>query len=240
MPTTTTAPPKDKPVFLYDDCCPLCRGYTKTFTALGWAERAPFSTIDETTLASLDRDRARHHIPLHDPAGPTRYGLDGILDVVEDEVALLGKIGKHPKVRAVLDRLYWFITYNRRHIVTAAPPVDGFDCAPDFEPAPVAAYLCFCGAAATGLALVSGTGVAVGAAATAGAALVVTRDEGWAINDMEAAGHAGSIAVATAGVGAIVRAATGNPRLAAAAAVVTAGRKLWLRRWMRTERPAAG
>ena len=119
---TTTA---TKPVFLYDDCCPLCRGYTKTFTALGWAERAPFSTVDEATLAALDMDRARHHIPLHDPNGPTRYGLDGIRDVVEDEGELLGRIGKHPAVRALLDRLYWFITYNRRHIITAAPPVTG-------------------------------------------------------------------------------------------------------------------
>ena len=232
---TTTA---TKPVFLYDDCCPLCRGYTKTFTALGWAERAPFSTIDEATLAALDMDRARHHIPLHDPNGPTRYGLDGILDVVEDEVELLGRIGKHPAVRALLDRLYWFITYNRRHIITAAPPVTGVDCAPDFEPEPVAAYLGFCGVAVTGLGLASGTAGPVAAAAVAGGALVANRDDTWDINAMEAAGHAGSVAVAAAGAGAIVRAVTRTPRLAIAAAAATAVRKLWLRRWMLTERPA--
>ena len=237
MPTTTTADPLGKPVFLYDDCCPLCRGYTKTFTALGWAERAPFSTIDEATLASLDMDRARHHIPLHDPNGATRYGLDGILDVVEDEAVVLGRIGKHPLVRALLDRLYWFITYNRRHIITAAPPVDGIDCAPDFEPEPVAAYLGFCGAAATGLGLVSGMAAPVGAAGLAGVALVARRDDTWDINAMEAAGHAGSVAVAAAGAGAVVRAATANPRIALVTVVATAARKLWLRRWMLTKRP---
>ena len=241
MATTTapTAAEATRPVFLYDDCCPLCRGYTKTFTALGWAERAPFSSIDDDTLAALDMDRARHHIPLHDADGETRYGLDGILDVVEGEVAILGRIGKPPRVRALLDRLYWFITYNRRHIVAAAPPVDGVDCAPDFEPEPVAAYLTFCGVTATGLALASGTAPAVAGAAAAGAALVRGRDASWDINPMEAAGHAGSVAVAAAGVGALVRGVTGKPELGVAAVGATAARKLWLRRWMRATKPVA-
>ena len=225
---------KTKPTFLYDDCCPLCRGYTKSFTALGWADRAPFSRVDAVTLDDLDMDRARHHIPLHDADGETRYGLDGILNVVEASAPLLGRLGRLPPVRATLDRLYWFITYNRRHIVTAAPPTKGVDCAPDFEPEPVAAYLTFCGVGATALAGIAGAPAIVGGATAAGAALVVDRDEGWEINDMEAAGHVGSVALATAIVAAAMKGVGAPAPVVTAAAATTAVRKLWLRRWMRT------
>lgn len=221
-------------MFLYDDCCPLCRGYTKTFTALGWAEREPFSKIDGITLDALDMDKARHHIPLHDAEGETRYGLDGILSVVAASAPPLGRLGRWAPMRAVLDRLYWFITYNRRHIVAAPPPVDGIDCAPDFQAEPVSAYLTFCGVTATGLATAAGIPVVVGGAAAAGAALALERDAGWEINNMEAVGHVGSVAVAAAGAGAAAR-ALGMPTPAVTAvAAATAVRKLWLRRWMRT------
>lgn len=223
-----------KPVFLYDDCCPLCRGYTKTFTALGWAERAPFSEIDDVTLTALDMDKARHHIPLYNTAGETRYGLDGILEVVEDAVPPLGRLGRWAPMRAVLDRFYWFITYNRRHIVTAAPPVEGIDCAPDFMPEPVAAYLGFCGVAATGLAVAAGTVVPVVGAAAVGAALVLDRDDGWKVNDMEAAGHVGSVAVTAAAAGAVAKAVGMPAPVVTGTVLATAARKLWLRRWMRT------
>lgn len=223
-----------KPVFLYDDCCPLCRGYTKTFTALGWAERAPFSGIDDDTLAALDMDKARHHIPLHNTAGETRYGLDGILEVVEEAAPPLGRLGRWAPVRAVLDRFYWFITYNRRHIVTAAPPVEGIDCAPDFKPEAVSAYLGFCGVTATALAGVAGAAVPVVGATAAGTALVLDRDDGWKINDMEAAGHVGSVAVATAAAGAVAKVVGLPAPMVAGAALATAARKIWLRRWMRT------
>ena len=223
-----------KPVFLYDDCCPLCRGYTKTFTALGWAERAPFSKIDAITLDALDMDKARHHIPLHNTEGETRYGLDGILEVVAASAPALGRFGRWAPMRAVLDRFYWFVTYNRRHIVTAQPPTEGVDCAPDFKPEPVAAYLTFCGVTATGLAAAGGLPTVVGGAAAVGTALVLDRDEGWGINGMEAAGHVGSVAVATAGAGAVARAVGMPTPVVAVVAVAVAARKLWLRRWMRT------
>ena len=222
-----------KPVFLYDDGCPLCRGYTKTFTTLGWAERAPFSKIGEDTMAALDMDKARHHIPLTDAMGETRYGLDGILDVVGDAVPILGKIGRAAPVRAVLNRLYWFITYNRRHIVAAAPPAEGVDCAPDFKPEPVAAYLTFCGVAAAGLATTAGAVVPVVGATAAGAVMVAGRDEGWKVENMEAAAHVGTVALAAAGAAGAANLLGANRALVTAAAIATAGHKLWLRRWMR-------
>ncbi len=232
VPTTTTATTGAKPTFLYDDCCPLCRTYTATFSALGWADRAAFSGIDTTTLDALDMDVARHHIPLHDPAtGATHYGLDGILGVVRAEAPRLGAIGSHDALRPLLDRLYWFITYNRRHIVAAPPPAEGVDCAPDFAPAAVKAYLGFCVAAATALAAAAGP-AAVGGAALAGTALVANRDGRRDINSLQAAGHAGSITIAAGLAGALAKAVTGRADLALAAAAITTTRKIFLRRWM--------
>ena len=239
--TVLLAPAKEtpaKPTFLYDDCCPLCRSYTATFSALGWADRAAFSQVDETLLQALDVDTARHQIPLHDArTGDTQYGLDGILGIVSARAPILGAMANAPIVRSGLDRLYWFITYNRRHIVAAPPPVDGFDCAPDFEPAAVRAYICFCAATSAALAPIAGTAGLAGAA-FAGAALVADRDQSHGINNMQAAGHAGSVAAASAIAGAAVKIVTGQPVLATAAAVATAARKTYLRRWMRKPRAA--
>ena len=235
--TSATKASATKATFLYDDCCPLCRGYTATFSALGWADRQAFSTIDDATFASLDFDRARHHIPLHDGAtGETKYGLDGILGVVAAQAPVLKPVVEHEHVRQLLAHVYWFITYNRRHIVTAAPPASGIDCAPDFERAPVQAYLAFCAVAATGCAVAAGTAVPVGAATAAASALATSRDRSWEINNYQAAGHVGSVAVAAGVAGFVAKAVTKKHPIAITATVVVAARKLYLRRWMRTTR----
>lgn len=236
------ATPPGKATFFYDDCCPLCRGYTATFTALGWADRTAFSSIDDDTLASLDFDRARHHIPLHDEtSGETKYGLDGILDVVKSEAPLLRPIVEHRLVRRGLGHLYWFITYNRRHIVTAAPPASGIDCAPDFAHAPVRAYLAFCAITSTGAAVAAGTGPAVALATATAGTLAATRDASWNINGHQAAGHIGSVAVASSLAGLATKVATKSHPAARIGTGLVAVRKLYLRRWMRTARePVAG
>lgn len=226
--------------FLYDDCCPLCKGYTAVFEGLGWAEREGFSGATAETLDDLDLDRARHHIPLHDPGtGEVRYGLDGILDVVSANAPVLGRIGAAPAVRTRLDAVYWFITYNRRHIVASAPPASGFDCAPDFEIAAVRRYHGFCGVVAGALAIGSGTELPTAAAIGAAGLLAARRSPTWGINDDQALGHVGTVAMASAAGGAVVKLATGSTRLATVGAVGSAARKLWLRRWMMHDRRGA-
>ena len=228
------------PVFYFDDCCPLCRGYTAVFAGLGLAGRQGFSTIEDGALCDLDFDRARHQIPLRDPAsGRVDYGLDGILGLLADRYRWMGAIVRRRPVRRALDGFYWFVTYNRRHIVTAPPPSVGVDCAPDFRRSAVVVYLVFCGAVATALALVAGVGPVVAAAALAGLVLIGLRRPAWSINRYQALGHVGSIAVASAAVGALVLVASSAvspepwPSIAATvASAVTGARKLWLRRWM--------
>ncbi|MEZ5376220.1 MAG: hypothetical protein R2733_06850 [Acidimicrobiales bacterium] len=234
-------PSTEQPRFLYDDCCPLCRGYTATFTGLGWAGRQGFSTVDASVVSALDFDLARHKIPLYDPVtGNVEYGLDGILGVFNARVPVLAPVTRVRPVRRSLDALYWFITYNRRHIVSAAPPAPGkVDCAPDDNPLAVAAYLGFATVAGVGLAAMSGTGVAVAGAGAAGAALVAQRRGAWGIGGRQAAGHVGSVVVAAAGAGALTAAVAGSVAAANLAAVGVGARKIWLRRWMLAERHGA-
>ncbi len=240
----------DRPTFYYDDCCPLCRGYTAVFAGLDLAGRQGFSTIDDAALRDLDFDRARHQIPLRDPgSGKVAYGLDGILGLVADRWRWLGPLVRFPPIRAGLNGFYWMVTYNRRHIVTAPPPARGVDCAPDFHRPAVLAYLALCLVATTVLGIQAGAVAAVLVATVGAVALVAHRHSNWAINRWQAAGHVGSVSLATALAGAAtgVVVALTNPLTGAggwSVALVNLGaglvgaRKLWLRRWMLTSRPA--
>ncbi|WP_157501005.1 DCC1-like thiol-disulfide oxidoreductase family protein [Lewinella sp. 4G2] len=118
--------------FLYDDACPMCKGYTSVFTTLNWSKRKGFSTLRPKEWPTLDIDRGRHEIPLLDEeTGEVRYGLDAMTTVVASALPLLKPLLRHPYFLAALKPLYWLITYNRRVIAGTKPPATGFDCAPD-------------------------------------------------------------------------------------------------------------
>ena len=244
------------PVFYFDDCCPLCRGYTAVFAGLGLAGRQGFSTIDACALDDLDLPRARHQIPLRDGAtGRVAYGLDGILGLVGGRYRWLRPVVELGPIRRILDGFYWLVTYNRRHIVAAPPPAAGVDCAPDFHRPAVTAYLGFCAVVAPTLAVAAGAGpvtlLTVAVSALGAAALVLLRRPGWGLNRWQAMGHVGSVAVASAvagAAGAILAAAglglfgvggsTGawSQVAAVGAAAAVGARKLWLRRWLLQDR----
>jgi len=130
--------------FLYDDACPMCKGYTGVFTSLNWSDRKGFSTLraGEWPTLDLDLDRGRHEIPLLDRAtGQVRYGLDAMTSVVAGAVPVLRPLLRHRFFLAALKPLYWLITYNRRVIAGTKPPATGFDCAPDVHAGWRLAYL---------------------------------------------------------------------------------------------------
>lgn len=130
--------------FLYDDACPMCKGYTGVFTNLKWSNRKGFSTVKATDYPGLDRDRGRHEIPLLDRVtGEVLYGLDAMTTVIGNALPHLKPLLRHPFFIAMLKPLYWLITYNRRVIAGTKPPAEGFDCAPDYHPGWRLAYLAF-------------------------------------------------------------------------------------------------
>ncbi|PPK88377.1 uncharacterized protein DUF393 [Neolewinella xylanilytica] len=121
------------PTLLYDDACPMCKAYTAGFQRAGWCDRAAFSGVGERGAApGLDLDRARHEIPLVDPAtGTVYYGLDAMTRVMAGGMPVLKPILRSPLLRMALTPLYKIITYNRRLIAGTHAPAAGFDCAPD-------------------------------------------------------------------------------------------------------------
>ncbi len=233
-----------RPVFYYDDCCPLCRGYTAAFSGLGLSDRQGFSTIDPAALADLDLDRARHFIPLRSPdTGEVAYGLDGILGLVTGRAPVLGPIVRFRPVRRSLDGFYWLITYNRRHIVAAPPPATGIDCAPDYRHAPVAVYVGLASLVAIALAAATGILPIVALAASTALAVVTTGGSAWGLRPLQRLGHVASVALAaaiagavTAGLASMFVTAGAATSLASAVAALVGARKLWLRRWLLRER----
>lgn len=128
--------------FLYDDACPMCKGYTNVFETMRWSKRRGFSTVNPEDIPELDLDRGRHEIPLVDiETGEVRYGLEAMTTVVAEGVPFLRPLIRHPWFIALLKPLYWLITYNRRVIAGTRPPAEGFDCAPDFHTGWRLAYL---------------------------------------------------------------------------------------------------
>lgn len=120
--------------FLYDDACPMCKGYTSVFTNMKWSKRRAFSEINQAEMNGLDLDRGRHEIPLLDEAtGEVKYGLEAMTTVLADVMPHLRPLLRHPWLIAILKPLYWLITYNRRVIAGTKPPTTGFDCAPDYH-----------------------------------------------------------------------------------------------------------
>lgn len=119
---------------LYDDACPMCKGYTSIFETMNWSNRRGFSTVKNIDFPALDPNRGRHEIPLiNTETGEVRYGLEAMTTVLADGMPGLRPLLKHPLLTMALKPLYWLITYNRRVIAGTRPPAEGFDCAPDFH-----------------------------------------------------------------------------------------------------------
>lgn len=141
------------PILIYDDACPMCKGYTSAFKHMGWSDRMAFSKLPKELMEKLDIDRARHEIPLLDAAsGVIKYGLDSQIAVLEKGMPYLRPVLHWPVLKYLLKPLYNLITYNRRVIAGTRPPEHGFDCAPDFNHFWRLTYLLLAAAAIVGLA----------------------------------------------------------------------------------------
>ena len=128
-----------KKLIIYDESCPMCRLYTKGLVAAdssGCLTRLSNNQLtDKLLLSQIDQQRARHAIPMIDlDGGETRYGVD-------TWTYALGQPNQHTEkllsinwLRAILQKLYAFISYNRRIIITSAPGRwQLLDLQPDFR-----------------------------------------------------------------------------------------------------------
>jgi len=118
---------------IYDDVCPMCKGYTACFLHFGLLQnRTGFASASPEMLERIDLNRARHEIPLYDQqTGQTLYGLDALFLILGERFPVFRPLFRNRVFRAALYQLYQIITYNRRVIAGSKAPAAGFDCAPD-------------------------------------------------------------------------------------------------------------
>ncbi|MBL0355805.1 MAG: DUF393 domain-containing protein [Chitinophagaceae bacterium] len=124
-------------VIIYDDSCPLCAAYTSAFVKTGLideAGRRGFSNVSPELLAKIDIKKSVNEIPLIDTAtNQVWYGIDALLEILQQKIPFIKAIVNIKPVKWVLQKLYKFISYNRRVIVAAKKTKGHFDGAPDFN-----------------------------------------------------------------------------------------------------------
>ena len=115
-----------KKLIIYDESCPMCRVYTKGLVAMdttgNLTRLASNHVTDSALLNRLDRQRAKHEIPMIDLDGEeTRYGIDTWAYAAGRRSERITKLLLLPWLNRFLRGLYAFVSYNRRIIITAAP-----------------------------------------------------------------------------------------------------------------------
>lgn len=104
----------------------MCRLYTKGMVAAdnsGTLTRVSSEELTQDELLNrVDKQRARHEIPLVDlDGGETLYGVDTWTYALGQRNQRIEQLLSVRWLRAILEKLYAFISYNRRIIITSAP-----------------------------------------------------------------------------------------------------------------------
>lgn len=128
---------KTNKILIYDDNCPLCTWYTGFFVKCGLlpAEgRRAFSVIDPALFDKINFAKSRNEIPLIDTmTGKVFYGIDSLLEILDQKIPLIKKIGNLMPLKWFLQKLYKIVSYNRKVIVARKCGTGVIDCAPDFN-----------------------------------------------------------------------------------------------------------
>ena len=115
----------------------MCRLYTKGMVLAdpSLARIGNGQLTNPVLLNKIDRQRAKHEIPLIDlDGGETHYGVDTWTYAFGPKNSLLSRLLATGWLRVLLQKLYAFISYNRRIIITSAPTRPQLlDLQPDFH-----------------------------------------------------------------------------------------------------------
>jgi predicted DCC family thiol-disulfide oxidoreductase YuxK len=123
-------------IIIYDDGCPLCSAYTSVFVKTGILSkegRKNFSNIEPAIFNLIDKNKCNKEIPLIDTdTNQVWYGIDALLELLNNKIPFIKFVGNIKPVKWLLQRLYYFISYNRK-VIVAFPSKNGYDCSPDFN-----------------------------------------------------------------------------------------------------------
>lgn len=122
-------------MLIYDDSCPMCDLYTKSFVKAKWInQRCEFSRVNPEVSKIIDNSKCKNEIPLYNPENNSViYGIDALFYILQQQFTFLTAIFRSTPVLYFFKKLYFFISYNRRLIAGSLPSKKGFDCTPDFN-----------------------------------------------------------------------------------------------------------
>jgi predicted DCC family thiol-disulfide oxidoreductase YuxK len=123
-------------ILIYDDGCPLCVAYTTAFVKAGLLNeqgRKNFNNIDAASFELIDKAKCNNEIPLLDTeTKQVWYGIDALFELLNPKIPFIKFIGNIKPVKWLLQKMYRFISYNRK-VIVAVSSKNGYDCNPDFN-----------------------------------------------------------------------------------------------------------
>ncbi len=121
-------------ILYYDKDCPLCVAYTTVFMKYGLLhESGRVSYTDAIASGSypFDKSIAKDRIALYNTESKEIfYGIDSMLEVLGHRFAWIKTIGKLPPIYWFLNKLYSFISYNRKIIAPVTMCASKENCIP--------------------------------------------------------------------------------------------------------------
>jgi hypothetical protein len=122
---------------IYDNQCPMCDLYSKGFTKCGMLDedgREAFTELSVRNKNLIDFNRAKNEIALVDhDKNEVVYGLDSLLLIIGNSLPLLEKIARIQPLYWFFQKLYSFISYNRKQIIPSQNDGTEQSCIPDFN-----------------------------------------------------------------------------------------------------------
>ncbi|MCR9250349.1 MAG: hypothetical protein NXI20_07980 [bacterium] len=122
---------------IYDHECPMCHVYTGAFVKYGLLEkdgRKSFGELDQQEKDQLDLSRSFNEIPLiNTKSGEITYGIESLFKILVHRFPVFQGLFKWTVFRWFIQRLYSFISYNRKVIIPGSQFERSDSCAPTFN-----------------------------------------------------------------------------------------------------------
>src|SRR5215212_2803052 len=106
---------------LYDEVCPMCNAYTNAFVKTGMLDkngREPYQNMSCTYNTKIDKARAVNEIALiNRETGEVEYGVKSLFLIIGNAFPYLKPLFRFQLFEWSMDKVYKFISYNRRVIM---------------------------------------------------------------------------------------------------------------------------
>lgn len=126
-----------KHVIIYDDECPLCDLYTGGFVKSGMLDangRKPFRSMDVKIEHMIDRKRACNEIALvNEENGRVLYGTESLFAIISHSYPVLRGLFRFRPFVWLINKLYSFISYNRKVIIPGTMFEAKNSCVPEYN-----------------------------------------------------------------------------------------------------------